>query len=265
VFVRQRAIWTQEAYIKASNPGDSDGFGVAVAGSADTLAVGAPCEQSSATGINGDQSSNIAWCAGAVYVFVRSDGAWAQQAYVKASNTDPGDLFGTAVALDTDTLAVGAFGESSAATEVDGDQEDNSIPVAGAAYVFVRDNATWVQQAYIKPWYSEVQGFGNSIALSGNLLAVGAFLADDVTGIDPGNARVSGAAYVFLRDGAAWQQHAYLKASNAHAGDEFGFAVALDVDTLAVGAPFETSNATGIDGNQHDTSLVTAGAAYVFY
>jgi hypothetical protein len=269
VFVRQGTSWTQEAYIKASNPGVDDNFGWAVAVSGDTLAVGAPNENSAARGIDGDQTSNAARFAGAVYAFVRRHGVWTQQAYIKASNTDAADQFGTAIALDADTLAVGAPYEKSAATEVDGNQNDNTMPWAGAAYVFVRDNATWAQQSYIKPSHSESQTFGSSIALSGNLLAVGAPLdTNAAAGIDrppQGHAPGAGAAYVFLRDAATWREHAYVKPSNTHPGDHFGISVALNVDTLAVGAPLETSNATGVDGDQNDTSLVWAGAAYVFH
>jgi hypothetical protein len=271
VFVWQGTIWTQEAYIKASNPGVLDDFGAAVAVSADTLAVGAPNEASAARGIRGDQTSDAAPQAGAVYVFARRSGNWTQQAYVKASNTDAGDQFGTAIALDADTLAVGAPHEQSAATEVDGDQDDNSMPGAGAAYVFVRDHANWTKQAYVKPSHSEGQLFGSSIALSGNLLAVGAPMnGNAATGINPPPpppraAQDSGAAYVFLRDGATWRERAYVKPLNTHAGDQFGTSVALDVDTLAVGAPGESSKATGIDGNQHDTSVVWSGAGYVFH
>ena len=97
--------------------------------------MGAFAEASAATGANGDQADNSAAAAGAVYVFVRSGSTWTQQAYVKASNTEAQDFFGHSVALDGDTLAVGAIGESSAATGVNGDQSDNSASGAGAVYV----------------------------------------------------------------------------------------------------------------------------------
>ena len=135
VFVRSGSTWTQQAYLKASNTGINDQFGNSVALSGDTLAVGAYKEDSPATGVNGDQAECCASDAGAVYVFVRSGSTWTQQAYVKASNTDARDAFGTSVALSGDTLAVGATGEASAATGINGDQADNSASVAGAAYV----------------------------------------------------------------------------------------------------------------------------------
>src|SRR5205085_8881 len=77
-------------------PGDGDQFGysLALSGDGNTLAVGAPTEDSAAKEINGNQSDDSALSAGAVYVFTRTGSAWAQQAYVKNANQDPGDLFG---------------------------------------------------------------------------------------------------------------------------------------------------------------------------
>ena len=87
-----------------------------------------------------------------MYVFVRQGNAWTQQAYVKASNPGQSDHFGSSVALSRDgnTMAVSAHWESSAATGINGNQNDNSIPQAGAVYVFTRTGTTWTQQAYIK-------------------------------------------------------------------------------------------------------------------
>ena len=268
----------QQAYIKASNTDALDVFGGAVAMSSDgnTLAVGARQEASAATGIGGNQADNTAFNAGAVYVFSRSGAAWTQQAYIKASNTEAGDFFGVSVALSSDgnTLAVGAFHEASAATGIDGNQADNTAANAGAVYVFTRSGTTWTQQAYIKASNTGAgDEFGFSVALSGDggTLAVGAFNESSAaTGID-GNqadntAAGAGAVYVFTRSGAAWTQQAYVKASNAEAGDFFGISVALSSDgsTLAVGAFNESSAATGIDGNQADNTAAFAGAVYVF-
>jgi len=165
--------------------------------------VGAVGESSNATGVNGDQGDNSASGSGAAYVFTRSGKTWSQQAYLKASNTDAGDEFGSAVSLSSDTLVVGAFYEDSKATGVNGDQADNSASNSGAAYVFTRSGSTWTQQAY-------------------------------------------------------------LKASNTDAGDYFGWSVSVYDDMPVVGAAFESSNATGVNGNQADNSASTAGAVYVF-
>ncbi|MBN1607171.1 MAG: FG-GAP repeat protein [Polyangiaceae bacterium] len=128
-------MWSQQAYLKASNTGSGDWFGLSVSVSGDTLAVGAIYEAGEATGVNGNQSDALAPRSGAAYVFTRSGGLWSQQAYLKASNTGAGDEFGVSVSVSGDTLAVGAFGESSAAMGVNGDQTDSSAPHSGAVYV----------------------------------------------------------------------------------------------------------------------------------
>src|SRR6476469_8678661 len=123
VFTRTNGVWNQQAYLKASNTDAGDQFGVIMALSDDTLAVGAQFEASNATGVNGDQTDNSAPQAGAVYVFTRTAGVWTQQAYLKASNA--GGLFGYGLALAGDTLAVGGPFEGSNATGINGDQSDN--------------------------------------------------------------------------------------------------------------------------------------------
>ena len=271
-------ITRQQAYIKASNTEAADEFGRSLALNADgnTLAVGAPFEDSAATGIGGDQSDNTAPDAGAVYVYNRSGAAWSQQAYVKASNANAGDNFGTAVALSADgnTLAVGASGEASAATGIGGDQTSNTAPNAGAVYVYTRSGVLWTQQAYIKASNANANDlFGAAIALSGdgNTLVVGATgEASAATGIGgnqaDNNAANAGAVYVYTRSGAVWTQQSYIKASNTGVSDQFGTSVAASSDgnTLAVGAPGEDSSAAGIGGNQADNSAVSSGAVYVF-
>ncbi len=99
MFIRNGAVWSQQAYLKASNTGSDDVFGWSLALSGDTLAVGAPSEASSASGIDGNQNDDSAPFSGAVYVFTRSGVAWSQQAYVKASNTGSNDFFGWSLAL----------------------------------------------------------------------------------------------------------------------------------------------------------------------
>jgi len=277
VFARSGGVWAQTAYLKASNTdtGDNFGTGLALSGDGTTLAVGAPLEWGSATGVNGNPFDNTVMESGAVYVFARTGNAWSQQAYVKASNTGVGDEFGYAVALSDDgtTLAVGAREESSNATGIGGNQADNSALATGAVYVFTRAGVSWGQQAYIKASNSgKFDSFGSSVALSsdGATLAVGApFEASRSTGIDGdqlNNDNASaGAVYVFSR-GTAWAQSAYIKASNTDAQDKFGTALALNGDgtLLVVGAPGEESSATGINGNQLNNTVLNAGAAYRF-
>jgi hypothetical protein len=153
------ALIAQQAYIKASNagvpsPGETFGnnqnFGWSVAIAGDTMVIGAPFENSSATGVNGNQANNSAADSGAAYVFVRNGTNWSQQAYLKASNTGANDFFGFRVAVSGDTVVVGAVLEDSNATGVNGNQGNNNAVNSGAVYVFVRSGKNWSQQAYLK-------------------------------------------------------------------------------------------------------------------
>ncbi len=269
VFVRSGTVWTQQAYLKASNTGSGDEFGAAVAISGDTIVVGARSEDSNATGVGGNQANNSAGQAGAAYVFVRNGTAWSQQAYLKASNTGGDDGFGVAVAVSGGTAVVGAYTEDSGASGVDGNGADDSVTNSGAAYVFARSGSTWSQQGYLKasnPGAADV--FGDRVAISGDRIVIGAPREDgSSTGIDgPSNesAGDSGAAYLFARAGTTWSQRAYVKASNTGNGDGFGWDVAISGDSMIVSAESEGSLATGVNGNQSDDSGGSAGACYAF-
>lgn len=218
VFNRRGAGWDQQAYLKASNTGRGDSLGASVAASRELVAVGAPGEASSATGIDGDQSSDGAPGSGAAYAFGRAGGAWSQVAYLKASNTDRGDAFGTAVAMQGSFLAVGAPGEASAATGIDGDQTDNSQPRAGAVYLFEWADIGWFQAGYVKAGNPHLpfDAFGSSVALAGPHLAIGAPHEQSpqigVVGHSPSSGRaVFGAAYLFTASSAQWQQRGWIK------------------------------------------------------
>ncbi|MBL8212921.1 MAG: hypothetical protein JNK87_19555, partial [Bryobacterales bacterium] len=280
VFVRNNGTWTQQAYLKASNSAFFANFGATVAISGDTIVIGSPRESSAASGINATPTPGAASDSGAAYIFVRSGNAWTQQAYMKASNSGPGDRFGASVSIAGDTVLIGAPIEASVAAGVNANQSDNSAPGAGAAYVFTRTGNTWQQQAYLKAsnpggFFVSTQGqslgdqFGWSVSLSGDTAVVGALgeaSSSTVVNIGQGdNSAVNaGAAYVFTRSAGAWTQQAYLKASNAQSNDLFGAAVSVNGDTAVIGAPGEGSNATTVNGTQSDNSLPNAGAAYVF-
>jgi hypothetical protein len=211
----------------------------------------------------------LAPISGAAYVFMRIGMDWSQQAYLKVLNIGGDDNFGASLAIDGDTLAVGAWGEDSNADGVGGDQTNNSIFQSGAVYLFVRANGIWAQQAYLKASNpDEYAYFGHSVALRGDLLAVGAWgESSNATGLNGNEADRSlsnaGAAYLFTRTGAMWNQQAYLKASNTGLDDYFGYALGLDKGTLAVGANLENSNATGVNGDQSNNDSSLSGAVYV--
>ena len=294
---RATAPIRQIAYLKASNGDPADhfacggvldghaGYGLAVSGDGNTLAVAAPHESSKSAGINGNQNDNSLYGAGAVYVFAKSPaGKWAQQAYVKPSNPQMGAEFGHAVVLSADgnTLAVSAFWEASNATGVNGNQHDESIPQAGAVYVFTRQGTRWAQQAYIKAsntgeagtadTFGDGDQFGVSLAISddGSTLAVSSLTEDGGSpGINGNQADNSvnsaGAVYVFTRTGSTWAQQAYVKPTNPGGGDLFGYSVALSAngDTLAAGSYDEDGSSRGIDGDD-DNQRNGAGAVYIF-
>ena len=226
VFVRQGASWSQQQKLVASDGVQGDFFGYSVALDGDTALIGAA--QANVNG-NFDQ--------GAAYVFVREGASWSQQQKLVASDGVADDRFGRSVALDGDTALIGA------------DQADvNGNFYQGAAYVFVRQGASWSQQQKLVA-SDGAQGdrFGWSVALDGETALVGASLADV-----GGNAS-QGTAYVFVREGASWSQQQKLVASDGAARDRFGWSVALDGETALVGAYWADA---GGNANQ--------GAAYVF-
>ncbi|MGF1867580.1 FG-GAP repeat protein [Enterovibrio norvegicus] len=277
-------------YVKASNTGPMDNFGgiavesylppaLSLSADGQVMAVGASREASIASGIDGDQSDNNAINAGAVYVFRYSAGSWAQETYIKASNTQADDNFGSSLSLSADgnTLAVGAYTEESNGVGVNsGTELNNGASNSGAVYVFRYSGGSWAQEAYVKASNTQAEdrfGVSVSLAADGNTLAVGAYREDsngvgvNSTAQADNNAIHSGAVYVFRYSAGSWAQEAYIKASNTDAEDWFGYSVSLSADgnTLAVGAYREDSNGLGVNSAaQADNNEGDSGAVYVF-
>jgi len=275
-----------------TNAGDRFGSAVALSDDASALAAGAPFEDSSSTNIN-STPDELATDSGAVFVFLNNGGAWTQGNYVKAFNTGAGDNFGSAVALSANGLimAVGAPYEDGSATTVCSNlpncTSDNNATDAGAAYIFYSPGLAggyypWV---YVKPTNNSAgDWFGTSLALTsdGNTLVVGANKeasnATGINGVENNTSDMSaGAAYIFSDHNAItnnWSQTVYVKATNTNQSQFFGQRVAVsgDASTLAVAAPAEASNATGLcawadstcQAAQMDTSTGGAGAAYLY-
>lgn len=264
-------------YVKASNTGTLDrfGFALALSGDGSTMAVGAYGEDSGTSGINTtpDEGSNQS---GAVYVFRNTAGSWAQEAYIKASNPGGNDYFGYSVALNNDgsVLAVGAYREDSSTTGIN-TAPDELAENSGAVYIFERNNNSWDEQAYIKhsnvSVSSEDDFFGFDVTLSddGTVLAVGAYGEDSsYPGINPPTNEISslsGAAFVFRQTAGVWAQEAMIKSSSPDVSDLFGKALTLSGDgkTLAVGAPREDSDTTGVNSTPNE-NIADAGAVYLF-
>lgn len=260
VFVRNSGIWSQQAYLKASNPGQADYFGTSVAVSGNIAVVGATGEDSNGTGVNPDtQENNSASLSGAAYVFRRVSGVWNQEAYLKPSTSQGGSEFGNAAAASGDRLVIGAHRDSTPLTN------------SGAAYVFSRATGAWQLEAYLKASnVGQNDRFGTGVGISADTVIIGAPLEDSSgTGVNSdtqttNDAGGSGAAYIFVEENGVWSQQAYVKASNADSGDQFGGAVAIAGDIAVVGATHERSNGDGPDFSPDDDSLRQAGAAYVF-
>ncbi|MGH9838494.1 MAG: putative Ig domain-containing protein [Blastocatellia bacterium] len=221
VFTRSGANWTPQQKLTANDGAAGDRLGISVALSGDTVVAGAE-------GANGDQ--------GAVYVFVRSGAVWTRQQRLIARDGQSDEFFGQSVALSGDTLLVGATSD---------DIGENFHQ--GSAYVFVRGDTGWTQQQkLIADDGAPLDNFGFAVALSGDTAVVGAFFDDS------GN-QDQGSAYVFTRSGAIWTQQKRLTANDGAAGDNFGNSVALNGDTVVMGAL-----ADDVGGN------VNQGSVYVF-
>lgn len=282
VFGRSGTMRVQQAYIKASNRGGTDAFGISTALDGDTLVVGAYFEDANQTFIShGTVASgdNTAVNAGAAYVFVRTGTLWSQQAYLKASNAEAGDLFGSSVAISGDTVVVGASSEDSAQTYVTNGTlvtDDDSAPGAGAAYVFVRTGTLWTQQAYLKAMNSGgTDSFGHKVGISGDIAVVSAISEDSnqstitngTTASGDNSFSSAGAAYVFKRTGTTWQPEAYLKPANVAANFQYGYLLGIDGTTVVVAAAGEDSNQRFVTNGtavSMNTTGTNSGAVYIY-
>jgi uncharacterized repeat protein (TIGR01451 family) len=277
VFVRSGTTWTQQAYLKAINTQAGAWFGNAVAVSGDSIVVGALNQGQITQGVNPPATPvvpNPAPFSGAAYTFIRIGSAWISESYIKASNTRDivgiGANFGNSVAISGDTMAIGAPHEDNSAVGINNNQKLGVQTFSGAVYLYGRVAGLWTQQAYVKGPVNKAQLFGSSVAVSGNTVVVGAPFENSGSSGTAGDplstsSPQSGAAYVYLDTGGGqWVLQQYLKASNNDANDQFGSAVAISGDTLAVTAVNESSNATGVNGNQFDNSASQSGAVYLF-
>ena len=189
--------------------------------------------------------------AGSVDVFTQLAGRWEWRGELTADRETAGDAFGYSIAMDGEWLAVGAPGDDSGATAVNGARDGAPAVDSGAVYMFRRLNERFELVAYIKAHNTDRHDhFGHSVALQGELLIVGAPLEDSVArGVhsegDNNDSRDSGATYVYQRDDDGWRIHAYLKQDNAGSGYRFGSAVATSGGRIAVGAPQRGSDEGG--------------------
>ena len=159
------------------------------------------------------------------------------QQKLTAADGAANDCLGYAVALDGDTALVGAPYD-----DVNGMEQ-------GSAYVFVRSGSAWTQKARLTAQDgASFDYFGWSVALKGSVALVGAIYGPGSSNPD------QGAVYVFVGSGSTWTRQARLNANESTVGAQFGAAVALDGDTVIVGAPIYTLT----------PSFAQIGVVYIF-
>lgn len=177
VYVNNGGTWSLEQTLQASNAEEDDFFGTAVDIDGDRIIVGAELEDSNATGVGGDGSNNGSGRSGAAYIFERntSSGLWEEKAYLKGSATGANDGIGSAVAIDGDVAVLGAEGEDSNATEVNGNATNNNGSGSGAAWVYERVEGAWQIGDYLKaPNAENNDSFGIQVGVSGSTVIVAA-------------------------------------------------------------------------------------------
>jgi len=258
VYTRSGTSWTKQGEFAGETADDR--FGTSVAVSGDVALVGAPMRN---IGVDADQ--------GAVYVFRRTAGVWAQSQVLTIPEGVAGDEFGMAVDIDGTTLAAAApYADSEVPT-----------PDAGRVYVFTDEPTGWLQQGgSIQPTTFNWANWGTQVSVSGNTLLIGvqngvprvytrsggvwthqqALVPSSLNAADHLGAAVdlygdtavvgswgltvggrlnNGGAFVFTRSGTTWTETTALTASDGAAQDHFGQAVATNGTCALVGAPFE--------------------------
>jgi hypothetical protein len=225
VFVRSGGKWTQQAYLKPTNTASADFFATSAAISGDTIVIGAPRQ-------NVGELPSAGGRPGSAYVFTRANGVWSQQAEFGARDADATADFGYSVAIEGDTVVVGAA--------FDGALE------SGAIYVFTRSGTTWTQRQKITASGThEFSLFGSGLSISGNTLAV-------ASQEDRATSYRGGSVYMFERNGDTWSEQQRLVADVAQA--LFGLALDLQGDVLVVGSP-QLDDATRPDVPQGDARV----------
>jgi hypothetical protein len=213
----------EQAKLTSTSTQANDRFGTSVAVNGSTAAIGSPL------------SSRFFPFDGSVYVYTGSGPTWTEQARLSPSDPSNSTFTGYSVDVDVDTVIAGSDGSNAPLVD------------SGAAYVFFRTGTAWAQQAKLVASDAAANDrLGYAVAVDGDT-AVATAIGDDDVGAD------SGSAYVFTRTGTTWTQQAKLVASDAATADTFGASVAIDGDTIVVGAP----------GDNLDP-LSNAGSAYVF-
>jgi hypothetical protein len=240
------AQWSQTAKVISSDRYLSDVFGHALSVDDSVLISGAPMQDSDSN------TQNVVADAGAAYIFLKdSMGNWQESQKICASDRHVEDYFGTAVAVDANTIIVGA------------DQTDinnSMLHSSGSAYIFEKGgDSKYVQMQKIEASDRKANAyFGQVVDLSGDFAIIGS--PDDYTdSLNLSSPYKAGSAYIFEKDSTGtWAQVQKLTAPDADTLDHFGISVSIYNNTAIVGACYHQQNSVGLD------SLPGAGAAYIY-
>jgi hypothetical protein len=241
IFQKNGSEWVESGRIEPQQPHPGSAFGWSVALSVDTLAVGAVYAPAAVGGSG----------AGAVYIFERRGDAWIEQARLEAVDGSPYALFGRSLALDGDTLIVGARGT----------YESWAGRNTGAAYIFHRDAGRWTEQARLtSPDLNADSFFGSSVSIRGDFAAVGA-----PGKRSPGGIRNSGKIYLFERFEDAWYSHSQVESPSPYDFSQFGSSVSFggtgnQPEWMVAGAAFD-----GYQSGMDIRYTTVPGGLYLYY
>ncbi len=219
IYVKPAGGWrsmTQDFKLTSPEPRPHRGFGGAVALVGEVLVVGAP-------------GKDDAPSSGDVFVFQGEGSSWSHRATLNVPGLSGYDAYGSALDFDGTTVVVGAFGRNSS---------------SGAAYVYRKHPEGWQKDMSLEAELLVDDGvandnFGGSVAVYGDTIVAGANRHDW-----GGDAKDAGSAYLFTRSGGSWVLQQKLAPSNRRPVGNFGYAVAIAGDRVAIGASHPEDNAT---------------------
>ena len=231
-YLREATGWRLQGVLEAADSSGCDRFGDKVAIESDTAVVGAPAYWA---------HPEMDAVSASAYLFTRQGEQWSQQARLMPDSRIAGVKFGSSVAIDGDTVIVGA------------NLEEQTDRYQGSAYVFTREGDAWSLQSRLRASDTAAGSFfGIAVDVSSDIAVVGAPFGSPAQGFR------SGAAYVFVRSDTEWAERAKLMDLVRPEYDWYGWNVATSLDAVLVGA--EPSGAAQI---HRLPPAVTAGAAPV--
>ena len=226
VFERVNGVWTEAARLAPGESTAGFNYGYVVAVSGNTIAVGA-------IKVSGAEPRY-----GAVHIFEKSNGSWGKVTKLTASDPNTSlDGFGASIDLSGNRLIVGDAGFNG---------PNNSAPLQGAAYVYVKNLMGWqFETKLIASDRAPYDNCAGRVAIEGDRALV------SCVGSDNGNVSPNfnaGAAYVYQRNANGWLQTAKLTAALAVGTENLGSSVALSGNRIALGAPNANSGSLARSG-----------------